>query len=773
MSQLVLPMTARDRRETRRDRETVAPSTAVVQVHGVVDAVIYRKPDTGFSVLRVRTEAGATACVVGLCGTAKAGQTVRAWGQWLRHPQYGLQLKASMIDLEQPASAEGWQALFASGFAKGIGPKLARRIAERFGARLPEVLAESPERLREVPGMTRERIASFLAAWKSMEQERGVSALLAEYGFSPSLIGKVLKRYGGFAPEAIRQDPYRLARDIRGVGFVLADRVAQRVGIAAADPRRIAAAICHAVHDAGKHGHCGLPRDDVLDEAQRLLAVERDAIETVLCALERDRDPSFGVTSVRSGDVSILFDATLARAEARLAASLKALGARRPAWADRALAAAIADAERKAGIALTAQQRDALATALASGLSVITGGPGVGKTTILKVLLDACDALGIRAGLCAPTGRAAKRMREATGRKAQTIHRFLGWTKDGFIYGPRRPLPHDLIVVDEASMLDVQLADLLLAAVKPDGALVLIGDADQLPSVGPGRVLGDILDSGRIASRRLDRIFRQGADSSIPVAARAVLTGRAPRCLALDAAEDEGVFFVPAASPEEGAEAVRRLVLEELPARLGLSPYTDIQVLTPMKRGACGTLALNETLRRALFPQLPSGRRFAIGERVINLANSPVLGVANGDIGFVKGWDDPSDPRWKGAIVVFGDEDVRLPEAWLDNVAPAYALTVHKSQGSEFPAVVVPMFMEHYIMLYRNLLYTAITRARRSAVIVGDWRAVRAAVRTETANRRWTGLRDLLQSSWDGQAATRLPVSASESDRLAKLRGAI
>ena len=667
-----------------------------------------------------------------------------------------MQFQAAWVRTAAPTSAEGLEKYLASGLLKGIGPHFARRLVAAFGAEVFDVIETAPDRLRDVEGIGPQRALRISDGWRSQRAVRDIMVFLHGLGVGTSRAQRIYKTYGIDAIPILRDNPYRLARDIHGIGFVVADKMAAKLGIAATAMIRIRAGVGYALAKAMDEGHCGLPEGELVTQAATLLEVPTALVDEALAleigagAVVRDR---VGPDGAADGDaVTLVFLATLHAAERAIAEHLTAIAAGATPWpaidADKALAWAGA----QHGIALADEQRAAVALALRSKLLVLTGGPGVGKTTVLKTILQILMAKRVRPLLCAPTGRAAKRLAEVTGLEARTIHRLLEVNpRDGrFRRDERTPLDGDLVVVDEASMVDVPLMHALVRAVPRSAALLVVGDADQLPSVGPGQVLADLLASRAIPVARLTTVFRQAAASRIVAAAHQVNAGLVPQTT--PEGESGDFYLVDAADAERAAERVLALVRERIPRRFGLDPVRDIQVLCPMNRGAAGAKALNLALQAALNPHgTPRlerfGSAFAPGDKVMQVENDYDKEVYNGDIGRVVSVDVEA-----GALVVDVDgREIAYDAGELDRLVLAYATTIHKAQGSEYPAVVVPLTTEHYPMLQRRLIYTAITRGRRLVVVVGPKKALGIAVGQATARRRWSKLAEWLSTPASGR----------------------
>ena len=657
-----------------------------------------------------------------------------------------------MCEQALPATIAGIRRYLGSGLVRGIGPRLAERIVAHFGADTLQVIENQPERLKQVPDIGPKRVRMIAQAWQEQRQVKEIMLFLHSYGVSTNLAVKIYKQYGDQAMHVVQSDPYRLSRDIFGVGFKTADRIAQSLGLAADHPSRIEAGLVFALQELVQDGHVFAPRALLGERAVELLAVDPGLIDPALQRLAAgDRiflvdlplppgKPEllrYAAPSLPGGTplLPAVYLATLYQAETGVAAALQSLMNAFPTrLSDLPPMFVTLDPQ------LSPEQEAAIRTALSQPLSVLTGGPGTGKTTALRALIDVLTTARKAYALASPTGRAAKRLSQATGRTASTIHRLLGFKPgEGFKFNPQNPLPVDLLVVDEASMLDLQLAYSLLKALQPGTHLLLVGDVDQLPSVGAGDVLRDLIASGLAPVTRLSVIFRQAAGSHIITNAHRINQGQAP----LFAKDSSDFFLFPAETAEEAGDWVQQLVCERIPARFGLSWREDIQVLAPMYRGPAGVSALNQRLQAALNPTAPHkpekslyGQTFRPGDRVMQVVNNYDKDAFNGDIGFITSLD----PLEHTLTVDFEGHPVDYDWSEADQLTLAYAVSVHKAQGSEFPAVVLPLVTQHYLMLQRNLLYTAVTRAKSLCVLVGSQKAIQIAVKNDQVARRFTAL---------------------------------
>lgn len=715
------------------------PSDRVEGLEGTVERFSFRSAETGFAVARFSPDDGSPAIsIVGQLAQLAEGQHVRISGARRAHAKFGPQIEVEVCEAALPQSPAGIVSYLSSSLVKGVGPATAERIVAAFGADTLRVIEEEPERLREVKGLGTKRIAELVTAVRSQRDVQEVMVFLRTHGLGQALAVRIVKRFGRNASALIQADPYRLADEVVGVGFKTADQLAARLGIEREAPARIDAGLLHVLGLAAREGHAFLRDDDIAARTAALLAIDETPIRARLPELERQGR----VVRERIGDTEAIYPLALRAAERGVADAILALLRTPGIGSSVAVDGAIEDFAAETGLALPDAQRAAVARAFASPFSVITGGPGVGKTTIVRAIATTCARHDLVLLLAAPTGRAAKRLAESTGQVASTIHRLLEWQAgvNRFQRDAEHPLEGDLLVVDECSMLDVQLAYQLFRAVPPGMRVVLVGDVDQLPSIGPGRVLADLIDCGCIPVTRLSTIFRQGAGSRIVRAAHAVLAGELPR----GGGEGDDFFFVEAKSAAHCRELVLELVTTRIPRRFGLDPLTDVQVLCPMYRGDAGADALNVELQARLNPrgdEIQRGSKlFRVGDKVLQVRNDYDLDVFNGDVGRVTAVD-----RADAVLRVrFDEREVEYPFADLDQLVPAYAITVHRAQGSEYPAVIVPLLTEHYVMLRRNLFYTAITRGRQLVVVVGARKALELAVRTSGEDARNSGLAERL-----------------------------
>lgn len=722
------------------------------KLSGVVERVTYANAENGYSVVRLAVkERLDLVTVVGNLADVNAGESLELEGVWTRHRQYGRQFKVLSYRTVLPATAEGIKRYLGSGLIKGIGPVMAGRIVAKFGVDTLDVIEHEPQRLLDVLGIGRKRVARLTAAWDEQKQIREVMVFLQGHGVRPSWAVKMYKAFGNGAVRIVQEDPYRLAREIRGIGFKTADQIARNLGLPSDSPRRVAAGVAYALGEMANQGHTYVPEEELVATAAEMLEVPADLVERAVVTLEREEQvhreaiqyPEAGGGAGRDAlreDQAVYLvpfyygEVGVAR---RLHDLLHSPTTRLDVFGSVMWEVLLADSGE---LQLSARQREAVRTALTRQVTVLTGGPGTGKTTTVRTVIELLERFKCQYALASPTGRAAKRLAETTGRPAKTIHRLLGFTPgEGFRRDDEHPLDVDMLIVDEASMLDLLLANHLFKAVRPGTHVLLVGDVDQLPSVGAGNVLRDVIASQQVPVVRLDLIFRQAQDSMIVTNAHRINKGLMPE-FSKTAAD---FFLFLQDDPDQAADLIVDIVQRRIPAKFGYDPMEDIQVLSPMYRGAVGVNHLNDRLQAVLNPPAQrkverrlSGRSFRAGDRVIQLRNNYDLDVYNGDVGRIEAIDVMNH----ALRVRIDDRVIRYDWSEADELSLAYAISVHKAQGSEYRAVVIPVMTTHYVMLQRPLLYTAVTRARDLVVLVGTRRAIAIAVRNSKVTERHSGL---------------------------------
>ena len=712
---------------------------------GLIERVTYHNPENGFAVLKVKVKGRQDlVTVVGNTTSVTAGEHLEATGRWVVDREHGQQFKADELKTTHPASAEGIEKYLASGAIRSIGPKLAAKIVGLYKERTLEIFEKASDVLLHIKGIGKERLKRIRQSWQEQKEVRKIMLFLTEHGITSGRAVRIYRTYGQEAIAKIKANPYQLADDIRGIGFKTADELAAKLGIDRNSPYRARAAVQYSLQELAGQGHCGYPESGVVEHTTKLVEIDQRIVEE---AVQFGVEARAVVREVVDGEPWLYLTA-LHRAEVGLAQSVHRIASATPHPLPRIdVDKATAWVEGKLGIKLAAGQQEAIRQACQQKMLVITGGPGVGKTTLVRSILEIFAAKRLKCVLAAPTGRAAKRLAETTGRTAKTVHRLLEFdpATGEFKKNQQNPLKGDLFVLDEVSMVDVVLGHQFFRAVPANACVILVGDVDQLPSVGPGTVLGDLISSGVVPVVRLTEIFRQAAESQIITAAYAVNQGRMPNLATPEGLGD--FYFIEAAEPEAIQDLIVRLVKERIPARFGFKPKTDIQVLTPMNRAVLGARNLNQVLQAALNPGDDGpeiqrfGWTFCIGDRVIQTENDYNRDVFNGDLGVI----EKINRIDQTTVVNFEGRQVEYDFGDLDELALAYVLSIHKSQGSEFPCVVIPIHTQHYMMLQRNLLYTAVTRGKKLVVLVGTKKALGMAVRRQDTARRYTALRKRLQ----------------------------
>ncbi|MGD9974878.1 MAG: ATP-dependent RecD-like DNA helicase, partial [Desulfatirhabdiaceae bacterium] len=686
--------------------------------------------------------------VIGHFISPTPGETVLMKGLWTTHPKFGEQFKVVHYQTRVPATVYGIKKYLGSGLIKGIGPKIAERIVSSFGKDTLNVIEEDTDKLSRVDGIGEKRVAMIKKAWDDQKEIREVMLFLQSHGVSPAYATKIFKHYGNDSIKTVQENPYRLAMDIFGIGFVTADRIAEKLGFSKDSELRAKAGVIYVLHQLADEGHVFYPRPRLIEKSREKLQTEPDIIQDAITKLTEEQH--LVLDELPAGEESFKNDQTAVYlkkyhlCESRAAARLKMLTLAPSSLRKIDMAAALTWVQQRLDIQLADRQAAALNQALESKAMVITGGPGTGKTTIIRSLIEIFSRLHLQILLAAPTGRAAKRMSEATGHPASTIHRLLAYSiqKGGFQKNEDHPLDCDLLILDETSMIDIILMHHLLKAVPVSARLILVGDIHQLPSVGAGNVLADIIGSGLIPVVELNEIFRQARGSRIIVNAHQICAGVIPRLT--EQAADSDFYFIEREDPQAAVDLILKLVVERIPNRFHLDPIADVQILSPMNRGIAGVANLNQVLQNALNAgddQLNrGGRSFRMGDKVMQIRNNYDKDVYNGDIGRITGinLDDQE------VVITFDGREVIYDLSDMDEVVLAYAVSIHKSQGSEYPAVIIPVLTQHYVLLQRNLIYTAITRGKRLVVIVGSKKAIAMAIRNNKIERRFTLLENRL-----------------------------
>ncbi|HEY9854139.1 MAG TPA: ATP-dependent RecD-like DNA helicase [Stenomitos sp.] len=714
---------------------------------GIVERVTYHNSENGYTVAKLKIpREHDLVTLIGNFAQINAGESVRARGHWGNHPKHGPQFKAVFVDVVAPATVVGLEKYLGSGLIKGVGPVTAKRMVKHFGAAILDIIEQDPERLHEVPGVGPQRIRMVIRAWTEHKAIKNVMVFLQGHGVSTTYAVKIYKTYGDDSINVVSHEPYRLAEEIWGIGFVTADKIARALGMAEDDPGRLRAGLLYALNQAAEDGHVFLTRPELVTKTAEELKIEPTLLPEAMARMIEDRAL---IADPINAQLDAIYLPAMYYCEVGVAKRLRSLLSVPPELDPETIAERLEQIEAQEDFQLSDGQREAVLAAVRNRCFILTGGPGTGKTTVTRTIVRMWESLGKEVLLASPTGRAAKRLSEVTGGEAKTLHRLLSFAPDkmAFEHNQENPLACDVVVVDEASMLDLTLTNSLLKAI-PDGAQVLfVGDSDQLPSVGAGRVLQDMLESGVIPHVRLTEVFRQAARSLLVQNAHRINRGEMPTLVVPDGSRSSDSYFVPVEDPQDIGPTIAKIVGRSLPKRFGLHPREDLQVLCPMNRGAAGAHALNGILQDALNPISPGsptasfgGKTFRIGDKVLQLRNNYDKQVFNGDTGTVVAIDLEAQE----VQVAFWDQEVTYEYADLGELALAYAISVHKSQGSEYPAVVMPVTTQHFPMLMRNLLYTGFTRAKKLVVLVGTKRAIGIALRNTEGNDRCTRLQERL-----------------------------
>jgi exodeoxyribonuclease V alpha subunit len=717
----------------------------LVDLQGQIERVTYTNDENGYTIAKLKVYGQRDlVTVVGNLMAPIPGEIIRMRGEWANHPKYGEQFKIVQYRSMVPASVYGIEKYLGSGLIKGIGPVMAKRIVKVFGKETLEIIERDTEKLVEVHGIGKKRIGMIRKAWEEQKEIREVMLFLQTHGVSSGYATKIFKQYGSLSIEVVKKNPYRLAMDIFGIGFVTADRIAEKLGFAKDSDVRAEAGILYVLHQLSDEGHVYYPFEPLIEKCQEILEVEREVITKALSAISSQEKIVIEELSEGTGNKAVYlakfhFSETSVAERVRILAnapkSIRKIDSEK----------AVAWVQGQLSITLADRQIEAVKTAIENKVMVITGGPGTGKTTIINAILKIFSKLKVAMLLAAPTGRAAKKMSEATGYEAKTIHRMLEYSiqKGGFQKNEDKPLECALLIVDEASMIDIILMHHLLKAVPGPATLILVGDVNQLPSVGAGNVLRDIIASGAVGVVELNEIFRQAKESLIIVNAHRINNGHIPP-LKPSREKLDDFYFIEQEEPEEVLKTVLDLVKKRIPGRFRFDPIDDIQVLTPMHKGTVGASNLNMELQKALNPseeELVRGTRaFHVRDKVMQIRNNYDKEVFNGDIGRITRIDQENQE----VMISFDGREVAYDYTDLDEIVLAYAVSVHKSQGSEYPAVIIPLLTQHYVMLQRNLIYTAVTRGRKLVIIIGSKRALAIAVKNNRTEKRYTYLKSRL-----------------------------
>jgi len=721
-----------------------------VSLQGQIERVTYTNNENGYTVAKVKVNGQRDlVTVVGNLMAPTPGEIIRMDGEWSNHPRYGEQFKVVHYTSLVPASVYGIEKYLGSGLIKGIGPVMAKRIVEKFGKKTLDVIENDTEKLAEVDGIGQKRIGMIKEAWKDQQEIREVMIFLQTHGVGSGYATKIFKQYGSRSIVVVKGNPYRVATDIFGIGFLTADRIAEKLGFAKDSEVRVEAGILYVLHRLADEGHVYYPYEPLVERCQEILGVDQEVVVRALATIEASKmivieDLKEGIEDFRE-DTKGVYLARFHRSETSIVTRLKTLMNSPKSIGKIDSEKAIEWVQGQLAISLAKRQVEAIRCALENKLMIITGGPGTGKTTIINAIIKILSRPGVKIMLAAPTGRAAKRMSEATGHEAKTIHRMLEYSiqKGGFQKNELNLLDCDLIIVDEASMIDTILMHQLLKAIPPGATFVLVGDANQLPSVGAGNVLKDIIASGEIQVVELNEIFRQARESLIIVNAHKINNGLLPSFKS-SGQELDDFYFIEQEDPGEVLRIILELTSERIPRRFGFDPVDDIQVLTPMHKGVVGAGNLNVELQKALNPAedgiMRDNRNFRVNDKVMQVKNNYDKEVFNGDIGRITRIDHEDQEM----TISFDGRDVIYDYPDLDEVVLAYAVSVHKSQGSEYPAVVIPILTQHYVLLQRNLIYTAVTRGRKLVVMVGTMKALAIGVKNDKMQKRYSYLRHRL-----------------------------
>jgi len=729
-------------------QEASIQESPVLKLEGIIERVTFHNEESGYSVLKVQVKGNRDLItVVGFVSSISPGESMTSFGQWIQTKEYGRQFKAKSIQTIPPSSLKGIEKYLGSGSVKGIGPYLSKKLVEAFGFDVFDIIEKNPEKLNRVEGIGPKRIELIVSAWQDQKTIRSIMVFLQGHGISTSKAMRIFKTYGESSVNRVRANPYQLAQDIHGIGFQSADMIAEKLGIDKNSLIRAKAGIAYVLMQRVQEGSCAYPEVNLLQEASELLKIEPTILQE---AIEAQLNEGQFIAEFIENE-NCLYPAPICRCENEIARLLKRINQAPLPWERIAMEKAIPWVEEKIGIKLADLQKKAVSTALSSKITLITGGPGTGKSTLTQSIVTLLKVKNVSMALCSPTGRAAKRLTECTGIEAKTIHRTLGFDprKRKFTYDRDNPLPIGLLLVDEASMIDIQLMHSLLKAVSEKTAIIIIGDVDQLPSVGPGTVLADLIESAQFPTVKLTEIFRQAAQSKIIQAAHQINTGRLPN-LVHDKKSD--FFFIPSDDPDSTVLKIVDLVKKRIPEKFGFNPVTEIQVLCPMLRGTLGARNLNVTLQKELNPDPIRkverfGYIFSIGDKIMVIQNDYDKEVFNGDIGYIQ----EIDFQEQECLINIDKKEVIFDFNELDILQPAYTVTIHKSQGSEYPVVIIPVVTQHYMMLKKNLIYTGITRGKKLVILIGQKKALAIAIKTKQKEKRWTNLKLKIKNAMQDQ----------------------
>ena len=722
------------------------PNENIETVSGLIERVTFHSEESGFAVLRVKISGHRElVTVIGTLASVTSGEWLKAQGRWFVDPKHGQQFKADVLETTQPDTAEGIKRYLGSGLIKGIGPKFAERLVKKFGTKVLDVIERFPRKLLDVDGIGKVRLDRIRKAWAEQKSIREIMIFLHSHGVGTSRAFRIYKTYGDKAVPVIQENPYRLSNDIWGVGFKTADDLAFSLGIAKESDIRARAGVEYVLSELTNEGHCAYPQRELIERAAKVLEIRSGIVsDAVDHLLEEQR-----LAKRIQNDTELIYLSALDMSEHYLARDLVELAQGKHPCPKIDVSKALEWVEQKLGFELAVAQREAVSEAIQQKVLIITGGPGVGKTTLVNAIVKIFRAKKLKVLLCAPTGRAAKRMSESTGIEAKTIHRLLEFdpATGRFKHNNEKPLKGDIIIVDETSMIDLVLAHQFVRAIPSNAALIIVGDVDQLPSVGPGSVLRDIIQSEVFKVCSLTEIFRQAAESSIITNAHRINSGQFPIWPKhkVDSPRDTDFYFVEAEEPERGVEIIVKLYSERIKQQFGFDPVSDIQVLTPMLRGELGARNLNVVLQAAVNPIGDSIQRYGwtyrAGDKVMQIVNNYDKDIFNGDIGSIISMDHEE----RELTIHFDGRNLKYDFDELDELILSYAVTIHKSQGSEYPCVIIPLHTQHYMLLQRNLLYTAVTRGRQLVVLVGTKKALHIAVKKTESTRRFTSLKERLQ----------------------------